>query len=246
MTASRRYTWRPDLPDVRDHIYQAPLAPLPEHVDLRPGCSPVEDQGNLGSCTAQAIVGALEYLDRRDDHRYVNRSRLMLYYEERKREGTLDIDSGAMIRTGVKAATKVGVCAETLWPYRISRYREAPSKAAYADADKRRIAEYQRITSLSAMRGALAAGFPVVFGFSVYESFESARVEATGLVPMPRGGEALLGGHAVLAVGYDDPSKRVIFRNSYGPRWGMAGYGTLPYAYVTDRNLSDDFWCVRR
>lgn len=242
----RRYTWKPDLPDFRDHPFERPMGVLPSHVDLRPICSPIEDQGNLGSCVAQAVVGALEYLDKRDDGHYRNLSRLMLYREARKIDGVLNEDSGTSIRAGVKAAAKVGTCLERLWPYRIAKFRDPPSKAAYGDAENHRIKEYQRLRSLDDLRAALASGLPVAFGMTVYESFESAKVEQTGVVPMPKDSEQILGGHAILAVGYDDPTRRLICRNSWGARWGMAGNFTLPYAYVDSRDLSDDYWVVRR
>jgi C1A family cysteine protease len=240
----RRYTWRPDKPDQRDHVFKAKWWGLPRSIDLRPHCSPVEDQRNLGACTANAIVGGLEFLE--PPAARIDLSRLFVYYQERVIEGTVGTDAGAEIRDGVKACANVGVCAESLWPYKISRFRNKPTKAAYADAATRKISEYQRVTDLVALRTALAGGIPVVFGFSVYESFESDAVARTGIVPMPGPKEKMLGGHAVLAVGYDDGAKTVIVRNSWGVGWAAAGYCFMPYAYVADRNLSDDFWVIRK
>lgn len=250
MTTKRMYTWRPDVPDFRDYVLTAPsrTLKLPAKVDLRAQMSPVEDQGALGSCTGCAIAGALEFLENKflPKKQFVDISRLFIYYQERLMEGTVNIDAGAMIRDGVKACAKVGACKETLYPYNISRFAATPTQAAYQDAAKRKITQYLRVTSLAALKKSLAEGYPVVFGFAVFESFESDEVARTGVVPMPSPHEYMLGGHAVLAVGYDDATQRIIVRNSWGPFWGQNGYFTMPYAYVTDRNLSDDFWTIRR
>jgi C1A family cysteine protease len=246
----RGYGWRPDLPDHRDFVFGAVqlaiAAPLPEKVDLRPLCSKVEDQKQLGSCTAQALVGALEFLEKKDGLKAINLSRLFVYFNERLMEGTVNSDSGAAIRTGIKVLAKQGVCLERKWPYVIARFAKSPSAPAYDDGAAHQITSYQRILDLGSMRQCLADGFPFVFGFSVYDSFESDFVAQTGEVPMPAQGESLLGGHAVLAVGYDDSTKRFIVRNSWGSRWGQKGYFTMPYDYLTDRNLSDDMWTIRR
>lgn len=240
-----RYDWIPDLPDIRDLTYTVTRRTVrPKKVDLRKHCSPVEDQGDLGSCTGNAIVGALEYLT--PGKKLINLSRLFVYYQERVIEGDVGQDNGAQIRDGVKACAKVGVCSEQLWPYDIGRFAEPPTPAANADAATRKIKEYVRVVGLNSMLQRLSEGFPVIFGFSVYESFESDQVASTGTVPMPSKNEQLLGGHAVLAVGYDEASKRVTVRNSWGLDWGKKGYFTMPYAYLADRNLSDDFWTIRK
>jgi C1A family cysteine protease len=243
------YGWIPDLPDRRDYLYSAvrPVPPaLPSHADLRPLCSKVEDQGSLGSCTANALAGALEYLEKKDKVRYAELSRLFIYYNERVIEHTVKSDSGAMLRDGIKTLVKQGVCAEKSWPYVISRFTKKPGAVCYKEASDHQITSYHRILTLDEMRTCLAEGFPFVFGFTVYESFESQQTARTGMVDMPQPGERVVGGHAVAAVGYDDAAKRFIVRNSWGPKWGMKGYFTMPYAYVADRNLSDDFWTIRR
>jgi C1A family cysteine protease len=141
---------------------------------------------------------------------------------------------------------KLGVCPEPEWVYDVSKFTQKPPAKCFTDALKTRATSYARVTrTLTQMKGCLASGFPFVFGFSVYESFESEAVAKTGVVPMPAHTEKLLGGHAVLAVGYDDTAGRFIVRNSWGPGWAMDGYFTMPYAYLTDANLSDDFWTVR-
>jgi C1A family cysteine protease len=246
---SPRYGWVPDVPDQRDYLLGAVLripATLPPMVDLRHLCSKVEDQGQLGSCTANALAGALEFLERKDKIAFEDFSRLFIYYNERAVEHTIQSDSGAMIRDGIKVLAKKGVCSERKWPYLVSKFRLKPTPACYKDATNHQITSYHRILTLDEMRACLAESFPFVFGFTVYESFESQTVARTGIVNMPKHDEQSLGGHAVLAVGYDDAQQRFIVRNSWGANWGIKGYFTMPYKYVADRNLSDDFWTIRR
>ncbi len=247
----KRYGWVPDIPDHRDLIYAAPgavLKALPPKVDLRAHCPPVYNQGQLGSCTANAIGGALEFdqIKQRWAKPFVP-SRLFIYYNERVMEGTVDEDSGAMIRDGVKSVAKLGAPPELPdWPYNILKFRYKPSPKAYRDARKHPAVLYQRLVrDANQLKGCLADGYVFVFGISVYESFETRQVATTGRVPMPKPRERALGGHAIMAVGYDDSEKRFIVRNSWGDKWGVSGYFTLPYAYVLDENLSDDFWTIK-
>jgi C1A family cysteine protease len=244
-----RYGWVPDLPDARDHLFAAPpqtLLGLPRSVDLRDRCpKEVYDQGQLGSCTANAIGAAFEYCLLEQKASDFMPSRLFVYYNERAIEGTIASDSGAQIRDGIKTVAKQGVCPETGWPYDIAAFTEKPPASCYSDAQHHRVTSYQRIPrTLNQFKGCLAHGFPFVFGFTVYDSFEGPDVAKTGVAPMPGPGEQVLGGHAVLAVGYDDSSQRMLVRNSWGDGWGMGGYFTMPYAYFTERSLSSDFWAV--
>ncbi len=242
------YGWLPDRPDHRDKLYTAIAKPprkLPTSVDLRASCSRVENQKELGSCTANALVGNLEFLEKRARKPAVNLSRLFVYYNERVLEGTVNEDSGAFLRDGIKTLVKQGVCRETLWPYVVSRFAAKPSPACFTQARDHQVLSYHRVLSLKEMRMCLAEGFPFVFGFTVYESFESDAVARTGRVNMPQPGEKDVGGHAVMAVGYDDARKRFLIRNSWGTDWGLKGYYTMPYDYLADRNLSDDFWTIR-
>ena len=250
-TGSKRgYGWVPDLPDHRDLLYGAVRKvprKLPASIDLRPHCSPVEDQGDLGSCTGNAIAGAVEFLEKKDGVAFVHVSRLFIYYNERAIEHTVQSDSGAMIRDGIKSLVKQGVCSEKKWPYVIAKFAAKPPAACYTEAQQHQATAYARLQTVDEMRTCLAEGYPFVFGITVYESFESQQVAKSGVVPMPsRTREKMLGGHAVLAVGYSDAQQRFLVRNSWGTNWGMRGYFTLPYAYVGDRNLSDDFWTIRR
>ena len=135
---------------------------------------------------------------------------------------------------------------EQLWPHVIARFRQKPSAAAYKDGAKHEAIVYRRLPqAIEQLQGCLADGYPFVFGFSVYESFETGAVARSGEVPMPGRNEALLGGHAVAAVGYDQPRRRFIVRNSWGAAWGKSGYFTMPYEYLLDSGLSDDFWTVK-
>lgn len=251
--AIARYGWIPDLPDHRDHLYAAPVtapAKLPSIVDLRSKCPKVYDQGQLGSCTGNAIAGAIEFdLKKQRAKPVFTPSRLFIYYGERLIEHTVQTDSGAQIRDGIKTVNKLGAPPETLWPYSDANpgpFEERPPAAAFKEATKHQVVSYQRVArSLGQMKGCLASGYPFVIGFSVYESFESAAVARTGDAPLPAAGESQLGGHAVVAVGYDDESQRFMLRNSWGPKWGKKGYFTLPYAYLLDESLSDDFWTIR-
>jgi C1A family cysteine protease len=252
----RSYGWVPDLPDHRDYMFAAPmmaLAALPPKVDLRSQCpKTVYDQGQLGSCTANAIAGAIEFdeIKQKAPHRFTP-SRLFVYYNERDAEGTVNSDSGAMIRDGVKSVANLGYPPETEWPYSddsssTGKFLVKPPQTVYSDAIKHKIKSYQAVArSLNQMKGCLYSGFPFVYGFTVYESFESQSVANTGHVPMPGPTESVVGGHAVLAVGYDDKLSSFIVRNSWGPKWGMKGYFTMPYAYLLDADLSDDFWTIR-
>jgi len=245
----QHYGWHPDLPDQRDHLFSVVYgvaAQLPSSVDLRPKCPPIEDQKKLGSCTANALVGALEFLELKDGVTFADLSRLFVYYNERVIENTVSSDSGAQLRDGIKTLAKQGVCPEKMWPYVISKFTNKPTAACYKNAGQHVILSYQRIQSMNEMKTCLAAGYPFVFGFTVYESFESPGVASSGVVPMPAMHEKVVGGHAVVAVGYDDASQRVIVRNSWGASWGQAGYFTMPYEYITNPKLASDMWTIRR
>jgi C1A family cysteine protease len=243
------YGWNHDLPDGRDLMYAAPpevVAKLPPVVDLRKRCPEVYDQGQLGSCTANAIGAALEFDQMKQKESAFTPSRLFIYYNERVIEGTVESDSGAQIRDGVKSVNKQGAPPETEWQYDIAKFRDKPPKNAYDDAAKHEAVLYQRLTpTLGQLKGCLAAGYPFVFGFVVYESFEGEQVASTGQAQLPQAGEKQIGGHAVLAVGYEESEQRFIVRNSWGPSWGMSGYFTLPYPYLLQGTLSSDFWTIR-
>lgn len=244
----RIYGWRPDKPDFRDHVYSEVIksASLPSSVDLRPLCPPVQDQGELGSCTGNAIASALEFLEKLNNvPKFFDYSRLFIYYNERVIENTVSSDAGAEIRDGIKSINRWGCCSEASWPYNIAKFRRKPSVSAYKQARQNIFKKYERLSSVDQYQSCLANKHPFVFGFTVYESFESDVVARTGVVPMPGPNESVLGGHAVLGVGYDNASKRFLVMNSWGTGWGMGGFCTIPYDYLGNSNLADDFWVVR-
>ena len=250
MPINRKYGWAPDLPDQRDHLFSAPqpvLAKLPPKKDLRSGCPPVYDQGQLGSCTANAISGAIQFEQKKQKVRIFAPSRLFIYYNERVMEGSVNSDAGAQIRDGVKSVANLGVCPEAEWPYDINKFANKPTPKCYTDAKKCQAVGYQRLDSsnLNQLKGCIASGFPFVFGFTVYDAFESQEVAKTGVLNMPGPKEKVQGGHAVLAVGYNDAAQRFTVRNSWGKDWGIKGYFTIPYTYLTTTDLADDFWTIR-
>ncbi|HTJ49431.1 MAG TPA: C1 family peptidase [Cyclobacteriaceae bacterium] len=248
--AKYKYGWRPSKPDHRDLLYSAPLhitKNLPKSVDLRSKCPPVYDQGALGSCTANGIAGALEFDQMLQGEKPFVPSRLFIYYNERDMEGSVDYDSGAEVRDGIKSVARQGACDEVEWPYDINKFTMKPSAKCYTDAVNHKAISYAKVTQSAAqLKSCLASGYPVVFGFTVYESFESEEVAQTGNAPMPGTDESILGGHCVVAVGYDDASQRFICRNSWGTSWGIQGYFTLPYAYILSSDLASDFWTIRK
>ncbi len=245
-----KYGWIKDRPDFRDHLYCRPAqlltVPLPQTVDLRLECPLVYDQGQLGSCTANAIAGAVQFDRLKQGLADWVPSRLFLYYNERLIEGTVGSDSGAEIRDGIKSVAAQGDCPELLWPYDLGRFAVQPPLWLYANALRYRAVRYQSLAgNLADTQSCLASGYPFIFGFTVYESFESPEVARTGRVPMPADGESVVGGHAVLAVGYDQNSRIFIVRNSWGAQWGDGGYFYLPYDYLTNGNLASDFWTIQ-
>ncbi len=249
MTMNHFYGWRPDLPDFRDFAYAAPvhvLQQLPPTVDLSLQSPGVYDQRSLGSCTAQAIAAALEFNLIKQGAQLFTPSRLFIYYNERVIIDTVNIDSGAYLRDGLIVVSKLGACPELLWPYSISEFTKKPYQSCYSDALEHQVLSYHRVPrTLSQMKGCLAEGYPFVFGFTVFESFDSTETATSGVANMPQPGEARLGGHAVMAVGYNDETRRFLVKNSGGEEWGLDGYFTLPYDYLLNEGLSDDFWTIR-
>lgn len=241
----QKYHWSKDKEDKRDYLFvPRALKAIPSKVDLRAGCSPIENQGTLGSCTGQSIAAIVEYLCRKAK-KNVDVSRLFIYYQERLLEGTVNYDAGAYIRTGIKVVNKFGVPLETHWPYDVRKFAYKPTQTAYVNALSRKAVAYQKCADFNAVKNALAIGYPVVIGFNVYESFESQVVEKTGQMPYPNvATEECLGGHAVTLVGYDDSTQKFIARNSWGAGWGDRGYFYMPYRVIQNRTMSDDFWII--
>lgn len=242
----RKYVLKRDAQDERDLQFMHSINPhasvkLPSKVDLRSNCPPIFDQGQLGSCTANAGVACRQMLSGKP---FTNLSRLFLYYEERVIEGSVKQDAGASMRDICKALATYGVCQEILMPYDIAKFAIAPSVKAVQDALTYKIRAYKNLGTLTEIQQALAiTQKPVLIGMAVYESFESDVVAKTGKMPMPKTREQNLGGHAVLVVGYDNVKKVLIVRNSWGATWGDAGYFYMPYAYIT-KELAYDFWTI--
>jgi C1A family cysteine protease len=220
---------------------------LPSSVDLTASGNltfPIYDQGQLGSCTANAGGGAIQAEMRKQGEKDWTPSRLFIYYNTRAIEGTTSYDSGGQIRDVFKTINSQGYAPESEWPYDISKFAKCPPKSVYTDASNTKVIQYLRVNQdLNTMKSCLAAGYPFVFGISVYDSFEEA---TDGVIPMPDpNNESLLGGHALLCVGYNDQLKRFKFRNSWAQSWGMEGYGTIPYDYLSNPNLGSDYWTIR-
>jgi len=257
-TQQRRYGWRPQLPDRRDqgYVVHSPLAAHPDTYDLREETEaldfPIYNQGHLGSCTANAIGAAFHFNEKKvhyDAEEDFVPSRLFIYYNERNMEGSVDSDAGANIRDGIKSINALGVCSEdgpSGWAYDENRFTERPPQACYTAATKEKALRYRKVPqTLTAIKAALHDEVqPIVFGFTVYESFESQKVAQSGVMPMPEQDEKVLGGHAVLACGWDDTQQAVLVRNSWGEDWGLGGYFWMPYEYITNKDCADDFWIV--
>ena len=236
--------WKADRLDTRDYKYQVTQKINPNFVDLRSHCSPIENQGSLGSCTGQSIAGAIELLNKRGG-KPNDVSRLFIYYYERLILGTVNYDSGAYIRDGIKATNKYGASLESLWPHDIRKFRQEPITEAKNDALNRKVTRYERVNDFNGCVDALSNGYPVVMGFYVYDSFMSKNVARTGIMPYPNTKrEKLLGGHAVLLVGYDKRKKVFIARNSWGTNWGDKGYFYMPFDIVKP-NMSSDYWIIK-
>lgn len=247
--------WIADQPDHRDKIFKPKsemlrmVQQLPK-VDLRPQCRPVFDQGQLGSCTANALAAAFDFDRAKEGRQFMTPSRLFIYWNEREIEGTINQDAGARIRDGVKVLNKIGTPPESLWPYNIDEFAVKPPANDFTVAGQNLVTSYHRIVTphddpTRDMLAALAGGLPFVTGISVYASFESASAAKTGLIPLPKTSEALLGGHAILIVGYDTAKQLFSFQNSWGTSWGDNGFGYLPFDYLTNRGLASDMWLLR-
>jgi len=240
-----KFNWVRDKPDIRDYRYIPSASKILSGVDLRPYCSAIEDQGNLGSCTGQAVAGAIELLNKRSG-KPTDVSRLFIYYYERLLMGTVNFDSGAYIRDGIKATNKFGASLEKLWPYDISKFKLAPIKAAINDGARRKVTLYERVADFNGCLDALSNGYPVIIGFHVYSSFMKYSVSRTGIMSYPnKTRETLLGGHAVLLVGYNRSKNMFIARNSWGPYWGDKGYFYMPFSVIQDTTMSSDFWIIK-
>jgi C1A family cysteine protease len=244
MNAQHIYNLHAQLPDIRDHEYEAPEGiVLPTEVDYRPICIPAFDQLQLGSCTSQSAIFALWFAAHKQGEQAVMLSRLMHYYLARSNKRK---DTGSTVRQSVKVAVKYGVCPETEWPYDITQFTKKPPQACYDDAAQHEAKEYKAVAQdMTTMKTCLASGYPILIGFTVYTSFESQAVASTGIMPLPQKTESVLGGHAVSLVGYQDDTQCFIARNSWSASWGDNGYFYMPYEYALSPKLSTDFWMIQ-
>jgi C1A family cysteine protease len=244
---TRKLGWKRDKLDERDYKYSAVMPAvitLPPSVNLVKEMPEIWDQGNLGSCVFHGVPAAIWHCRYKQNDKPVMPSRLFSYYNTRVDEGSVYEDAGAEIRDAVKNIARLGICPENEWPYIIERFADEPDAKCYKDALKFQILEYRRINlNLTEMKTCLAEGYPFVFGVMVYSNFPMDTT--TGTVKMPGKYDYAEGGHCLLAVGYNDKTKRFTFRNSWGEAWGKKGYGTIPYKYLTDPELSADFWTIR-
>jgi Cysteine protease len=240
--------WLPDRPDHRDRILLPMRGALqvPSAADVSQYCNPPPDQATIGSCVANSSTSALEWLYRKEQKAPVDFSRLYVYYYARQYGGfPTSQDTGCYIRDAIKVLAKQGTCYEQTWPYSINQYKTKPPVNADTEAANHQALYYFRCMDLTAIKTSIGIdGFPVVIGFSVPDSIYSAETESTGIVRYPTSGTRIIGGHAVIAVGYDVNTRLVKFQNSWGTGWGSSGYGFLPFEFF-ETGLADDFWTVR-
>ena len=243
----KKYGWIREHPDMNTIYKNYTNFNNFSQIDLRSECPPVYNQGNLGSCTANALAGAYEYDLLRQKKPVFTPSRLFIYYNERLLEHTTNSDSGASLKDGLNAITKYGVIQEDKWIYDINKFTKQPSKSLYETAKKYKDITYTKLKQdIDHIRQALDEKNVIAFGFSVYESFESNQVAESGIMTLPNKNDKLLGGHAVLAVGYNDSLNLIIVRNSWGTDWGDKGYFYMPYDYIINKDLASDFWIIDR
>lgn len=254
----KRYGWRPQLTDHRDRELLLRTVALAPSVDMRGLMPPVYDQGDLGSCTANMGAGMFQFCALKEafsDHEVP--SRLFIYYNERVADGDPETDGGSECRTALKVLAAQGSIPETEWPYDITQFAVKPPDQCYADAKVEKALEYLAVDqNLDAIKTTLMSGYPVGFGFTVYQSFESPAVAKTGIMPMPGLFESPVGGHAVIWAGYFDNAALpanipphnsggyLIVRNSWGLGWGLdaSGYFLMPYSAL---RYCSDFWVLR-
>ena len=239
--------YRPEKQNSQDKKYSAKRdRPVPPKADLRSYMTPVENQGNTNSCTANAVAGAYEYLANRLLGKSEDVSRLFIYYNARELDGDCGQDEGTYLKSCVKVLRKYGACSENTWSFDLNQILEQPHKQAYKEAANFIVEEAARVdVDLHAMKSCLAEGYPFAFGLQLFSSFQQAG--SNGLVPMPDpDNEKHDGGHAMLCVGYSDPDQVFIVRNSWGGEWGEQGYCYIPYDYMTKPQLNGDCWTIRQ
>jgi len=239
-----QFGWNPQAPDYRDYKFTAPLKALPKSTNRLTTSLPIYDQQRLGACVSCGCARLWQHRRLMERQGCSMASRLFIYYQGRAIEGTIPWDSGLWVRDGMKVLAKWGAPYETEWPYNIRRFTWKPPTTAYKKALNDIALEYRAVQpNLNALKAALAAGNPIVGGFSVFSSFVSDYVARTGLMPMPKKGEARLGGHCVTFDAFSDSDQTFWCANSWGTDWGIGGWFKMPYA-----NLSNcaDFWVLTK
>lgn len=236
-----RLNSKPSKPDARDLAYAASQVQLPNYVNLKEFDSNVENQGNLGSCTSNAITNGYELMVKiLYPDSFVELSRLFVYYHSRLFSDDLDNDAGAYIRDGLKSIKNYGVCAEELWPYNIEKYDDQPYPRCYLDATKRKITSYNILFTNEEIKEVLSGKRPVVVCIEIFYEFNDVTKE-NPYVKLPNTFTYSLGNHAILLIGYDDSINCFLMKNSYGNDWGDNGYGFIPYDYITE--YACERWC---
>lgn len=243
----RKYLFKKSTSDEGDLYHNFTISKTHVNVDLTNLCPDPYDQGNLGSCTANGISLLYQFDEMKEKNNNVfTPSRLFIYYGEREIEGTINEDSGAQIKDGIKFIASVGVCPEYMLPYNTAKFTEKPSEQCYEVAKLHKCTLYKRVQqTLDQMGQCLAEGFPFVCGINIFENFESEEVAKTGVVSMPQSNEGYLGGHCVCCIGINWDKKHFIMRNSWGNKWGDKGNFYLPFEYLTSHELTSDLWTVR-
>jgi len=243
----RRYGYISDVKDHNDYPaamkFKVGRFAYPLTASLAQFRPPVEDQGEEGACTAFGTSGAIRTLIRRHkpDFDFVW-SHQQLYYDARSLEGTIESDAGAQIRNVIKTLSNKGVAHEDLWPFSKSMFF-APTQDVYEDAVQYKALSYHRVNvDVDDVKRAIASGYPVIVGLSVYASFEY--VGSDGLVPKPVVGEKLLGGHCMRVDGYGEIPGYFTVVNSWGTSWGKEGICYIPESYLGDPKYGSDYWIV--
>lgn len=240
--------------DERDHMFATALeaqVDLPPSKDLRtkPYFPPVLQQSSLGACVAHATASSVYFCLGKENIEQWFPSRLFLYYNTRVFVEHTDPseDSGVAVRDMAKSISRYHMCREQWWPYDIAKFSEKPDKVAYEKATIHEKFQYKRIdnTKIDQIKTAIAKGYPVIFGMSVFESFESEETLKTGIVTMPTPTEECLGGHSLLLVSYNDKTQMFTVLNSWGPDVMDKGFCYIPYAYLTNSELADGFWVLK-
>lgn len=239
------YGWNRESPSADDYIYAANLAEMKTSADYRSDLPPAYTQGTNGSCVAQAVAAMIQYNEKKQNLPNITPSRLFLYYNSRLIQHTTDTDNGTSMKLGIRSVVDYGYCQESYWTYDTTQTLVRPPKIAYRYAGTHKITQFGQVEqNLDQLRGILSSGNLFCFGFTAYTSYESDDVTNTGILNLPADDEVALGGHGVLCCGFDDSTSTFIVRNSLGPSWGMSGYFTMPYEYVTNPNLASDFWTI--